>query len=266
MTPTPNMDTARVFFNIAQDLMNQPDLAAAHERIVSMASKVTGCYSASIVRVSSPATWSVSAGTHHDLAERLAQILTVTSEGPALQAQTTGRGISSPSLELEARWPEYSQRVVSVTAIRSEVAYPLRAGGHEFGVLVMQSTVDGYFKEDECAVAELFAGHAAMALMYASERNKTANLEIALTSNREIGKAIGILVATHRITEDQAFDALRTESQHAHRKLREVASDVVLTGELPSFAARLRRQRSQAAQSAPADQPHPTARRRLAIV
>ena len=258
MTVT-NVDVARLFFNIAHDLMTQPDLAATHERIVSMACKVTGCESASIFKASSPETWSVSAGTDADLAARLWQIMTVTSEGPALQAQATGQGVSSQSLEKESRWPEYAQRMVSVTPIRSEVAYPLRAGGHDFGVLVLQATAAGYFNEDECAIAELFAGHATMALMYASERNKTANLEIALTSNREIGKAIGILVATHRITEQHAFDALRAESQHAHRKLRDVANDVVLTGELPSLELYLRRKPSTAGKASPAP-------RRLVVV
>jgi GAF domain-containing protein len=258
MTVT-NVDAARLFLNIAHDLMTQPDLAATHDRIVSMACKVTGCESASIFKASSPEAWSLGAGTDADLAARLAHILAVTSEGPMLEAQATGRGVSSPALEQELRWPEYAQRVVSVTPIRSEVAYPLRAGGHDFGVLVLQATAAGYFNEDECAIAELFAGHAAMALMHASERNKTANLEVALTSNREIGKAIGILVATHRITEQLAFDALRAESQHAHRKLRDVASDVVLTGEVPSLALHLRRQQSPAGKAVPAP-------RRLVIV
>lgn len=255
MTLMPNVATARLFFNIANDLMSQPDLAATHERIVLIACKVTGAESASIVRANTPENWSVSATTDHDLAARLAQMLTVTSEGPALEAQTSGCGVSSGALERELRWPEYARRMVSVTAIRSEVAYPLRSGGHDFGVLVMHSPVDSYFSEDDCAVAELFAGHAAMALMVASERTKATNLEIALTSNREIGKAIGILVATHRITEQQAFDALRSESQHTHRKLRDVAGDVVLTGELPTLALRLRRQQAHAARAAVSSAP-----------
>lgn len=265
MTPTPTVNAARLFFNIAQDLMTQPNLAAAQEQVVSMASKVTGCTSASIVKAFPPGTWSVSAATDHDLAVRLTQITAATSDGPVPQAQATGRPVCSQSLEQELRWPEYAQRVVSVTGIRSEAVYPLRVNGEDFGVLVLHSTADGYFSEDECAVAEIFAGHAAMALMYANERNKTANLEIALESNREIGKAIGILIATHRITEQQAFDALRTESQHAHRKLRDVASDVVLTGELPSLAVRLRREQAAADHSASAHQPHQPTHRRLVV-
>lgn len=56
------------------------------------------------------------------------------------------------------------------------------------------------------------------------------NLQIALSTNREIGVAMGILMSRHRINQDQAFTMLRVLSQHTHRKLRDLASDVVFTG------------------------------------
>lgn len=64
-------------------------------------------------------------------------------------------------------------------------------------------------------------------------RERAANLEVALESNREIGAAIGILMARHAITSEHAFHLLRRASQLAHRKLRDIADDVVLTGCLP---------------------------------
>lgn len=67
----------------------------------------------------------------------------------------------------------------------------------------------------------------------ASARAKAANLEVALHTARQIGIAIGILMARHGLTEDQAFDALRTASQRSQVKLRDIAARVVLTGMLP---------------------------------
>lgn len=61
---------------------------------------------------------------------------------------------------------------------------------------------------------------------------QAANLEIALNSNRDIGTAIGILMSTHLVTQQQAFTMLRTASQHGHRKLRDIANDVIFTGSL----------------------------------
>jgi AmiR/NasT family two-component response regulator len=39
-------------------------------------------------------------------------------------------------------------------------------------------------------------------------------------------------MARHKVTDTQAFDMLRTASQRRHVKLRELAEDVLLTGEL----------------------------------
>lgn len=64
------------------------------------------------------------------------------------------------------------------------------------------------------------------------QRLRVANLEEALATNREIGQAIGILMASNRLTALQAFERLRTASQHSHRKLRDVAADVTEIGGL----------------------------------
>ncbi|MGY1604387.1 ANTAR domain-containing protein [Geodermatophilus sp. SYSU D00815] len=67
---------------------------------------------------------------------------------------------------------------------------------------------------------------------------RAGNLEVALTSNRRIGMAIGILMARHRLTEARAFDLLRQCSNRRNVKLAALAEDVVHTGELPSVPAR----------------------------
>ena len=64
------------------------------------------------------------------------------------------------------------------------------------------------------------------------ERDKIANLEIALINARRIGAATGILMAHRQITDEQAFDLLRRASQDKHRKLRDIAEDVIYTGRL----------------------------------
>lgn len=63
-------------------------------------------------------------------------------------------------------------------------------------------------------------------------QREVANLQIALQTSREIGAAIGILMANHRVSQAQAFDLLRTASQHRHYKLRDLAAEVALTGDL----------------------------------
>jgi transcriptional regulator with GAF, ATPase, and Fis domain len=229
----PNLDAARLFANVAQDLMTQPDLAATHERIVSMAVKLTGCTSAAILTVPPSAEVRITAGTDPLLIEPLSRIAAETGQGPTMQA-LRGRRVVAASLSNEGRWPAYARRVLAETEIRSEAAYPLQMDGADFGVLSLHSVEHDHFSDDLCAVAEIYASHALMALLHAKERHKATHLEIGLVSNREIGTAIGVLMTSCRITDQQAFDMLRIASQHHHRKLRDVAAEVALTGQLPA--------------------------------
>jgi hypothetical protein len=61
---------------------------------------------------------------------------------------------------------------------------------------------------------------------------RVANLERALVSNRRIGMALGILMARHGLTEQQAFDLLRQQSSRRNVKLAALAEEVVYTGDL----------------------------------
>ena len=65
------------------------------------------------------------------------------------------------------------------------------------------------------------------------EERRADNLNAALATREVIGQAQGILMERERISAAQAFDILRRASQHLNRKLRDVAQDLVDTGERP---------------------------------
>jgi len=79
----------------------------------------------------------------------------------------------------------------------------------------------------------VLAAHAAIAVSAARQREHVEQLEEALLSSREIGMAMGVLMGRGGVSKDEAFTLLRQASQHLRRKLREVAADVVETGQLP---------------------------------
>ena len=56
-------------------------------------------------------------------------------------------------------------------------------------------------------------------------------LQRALGSNRQIGMAMGILMERHRLTPEQAFDRLRDLSQRSNVKLRDLAEEIIYTGD-----------------------------------
>ena len=83
----------------------------------------------------------------------------------------------------------------------------------------------------------IFATLSALALggaqTHEDEDRRASNLNQALATRELIGQAQGILMERERITSDQAFDILRRASQHLNVRLREVAPDLVDTGDRP---------------------------------
>lgn len=61
---------------------------------------------------------------------------------------------------------------------------------------------------------------------------QVTHLKAALQSNRRIGIAMGIVMSQLRISDDEAFAALRQVSQRTNRKLHDVAEDVIYAGHL----------------------------------
>ena len=79
------------------------------------------------------------------------------------------------------------------------------------------------------------------ALELAQER--VANLELALIHSRDIGAAIGILMATRQLPPDEAFDLIRATSQNCNRKVRDIALDVMEQGCLPAYPQGMQEQK-----------------------
>jgi AmiR/NasT family two-component response regulator len=73
---------------------------------------------------------------------------------------------------------------------------------------------------------------------YQSARDMADNLQVALESRAVIDQAKGILIERYKLTPDAAFQLLARVSMHANRKVRDIADDLVHTGELPVVAPR----------------------------
>ena len=58
-------------------------------------------------------------------------------------------------------------------------------------------------------------------------REHAAQMEVALKSSRTIGAAIGLIMASRQVGEDEAFTILKRASQDSNRKLRDLAADLV---------------------------------------
>jgi AmiR/NasT family two-component response regulator len=61
-------------------------------------------------------------------------------------------------------------------------------------------------------------------------RATIVQLEAAVETGRRIGMAVGILMARQKLSGDAAWALLVTASQSQHRKVRDIAEDVIGTG------------------------------------
>nr|WP_255465666.1 ANTAR domain-containing protein [Cellulomonas sp. APG4] len=76
----------------------------------------------------------------------------------------------------------------------------------------------------------MFATHAAVALVGAEREQQ---LREALARRDVIGQAMGIVMERFGLAPDRAFGVLVRLSQHANRRLHEIAAEVVETRTLP---------------------------------
>jgi len=156
--------------------------------------------------------------------------------GPCVDALASDHAFCTGDLEHDPRWPTFGKRAAIEVGVHSMLAMRLfiQDGGQTetIGSLNLYSTQYDAFSDESALLGLVFATHAAIALDGAHAADEAANLRAAQGSNREIGMAMGVLMSRHRLTQTQAFDLLRMASQHTHRKLRDIAADVVETGML----------------------------------
>jgi hypothetical protein len=82
--------------------------------------------------------------------------------------------------------------------------------------------------------AAVLASFATVAIKAVAHGQDAVTLRRGLHSNRKIGKAVGMLMLLHHVSEDEAFNMLRRHSQELNIKLADVASMVIeRRGQLP---------------------------------
>jgi GAF domain-containing protein len=156
-------------------------------------------------------------------------------EGPCLDATSLGSPFYAEDLSDDERWPNFGSKA-TLLGIRSLHALPLRFNGTP-GALNLYARYPNAFGVIDRGKAVLLAAMADLALSSAEshedEERRNTTLHAALTTREIIGQAQGILMERERINSDRAFDVLRRASQHLNVKLRDIAQDLVDTGERP---------------------------------
>ncbi|MFR9802978.1 GAF and ANTAR domain-containing protein [Pseudonocardia sp. RS010] len=234
---TGGVELAERFARLARALRTAATPEDAQERITLYAvAAVPGCDHAGI-SLRDRHGGIVSVAPTGGTAKRVDEIQHEVGQGPCLGVLHDRIVCSVADLATDDRWPGFSRRAVAETDVRALLCFRLFVEDDVLGALTLSSATPGAFDDHAVAIGTVLAAHAALAVTDARNRRRCAELDEALRSSRDIGTAIGILMARHLITREQAFDRLRTASRRLHRKLRDLALEVVETGRLPAGAA-----------------------------
>jgi transcriptional regulator with GAF, ATPase, and Fis domain len=150
-----------------------------------------------------------------------------TREGPCLSAIRERDMYLTGDLAAERRWPAFSQRAVAETGVRSMLCFRLFVQEDALGALNLYNQDNDAFDERAQAFGAVLAAHGAIAMSAADEHEHAEHLEKALESSREIGVAVGIVMAQSRTDRAGAFQILSVASQRMNVKLRDIAARIV---------------------------------------
>lgn len=151
-------------------------------------------------------------------------------EGPCLQAVADRQPYQVDEMATCDRWSRWCRHAAE-RGIHSSLSLPLIVRDEPLGALNLYSHRPSAFATGDRETALMFADQAAVAMAntqtYAASVALTEQLREALTSRSVIDQAMGAIMTQWHCDQDQAFERLRTMSQHANRKLRLVARDIV---------------------------------------
>ncbi|MER6473988.1 GAF and ANTAR domain-containing protein [Streptomyces collinus] len=214
---------------MARDLLAQDSGTATLEKITACATElVEGCDAAGILILHGRQVETVApTGQVVIDSDRLQEQL---QEGPCFDAAHTHLGervfrIADFTAHTQ-RWPAYAPPAPKL-GLGSMMGFLLYTDDEDLGALNLYSHKPGAFTQNSETAGWLLASHAAVAF---SGARTHAQLEQAIATRHTIGEAMGILMGTRHLTEQQAFDVLRRYSQENNIKLRDVARRVCEQG------------------------------------
>ena len=171
------------------------------------------------------------------LAAELDQVQYDQSDGPCVEAATTGRLVTVLDTATEERFGRFPA-VAAQRGCRGVLSHPLPPQELISGGLNVYARTAQPLDERTREVAARFAAYAVVPVsnmyLYESAVGRAEHLRAALDSRAVIDQAKGILMERFKLSADQAFSALAQLSMESNTKVRDLAERFVETGELPT--------------------------------
>lgn len=173
----------------------------------------------------------VTVATTHDFPKLLDDVQREVGEGPCLSAAWNQHTIHIDDLAAEERWPQYREKALDRTPVRSVLSFRLFDDGQRLGALNFHAERAGSFTEESVEVGLVFAAHTTVAW---NSMRRQQQFQSALASRDIIGQAKGILMERFDINAVAAFELLARLSQQSNVKIAEIAQRLIAADHPPT--------------------------------
>ncbi|MFI6826278.1 GAF and ANTAR domain-containing protein [Kribbella sp. NPDC050241] len=219
-----------MFIELADTLVDDFDIIDFLDRLATRCSELLGVSACGILLVDHHGALNlVAASTEQARLVELTQLQN--SEGPCLEAFTTGRAVQCADLrEDSSRWPGFGAAALDAGYLAVH-ALPMRLRGTVLGAVNLFSATAGPLDDDTVALGQAMAAAASIGIIHqralARQEIVTEQLQSALNSRILIEQAKGFLTHSLSVGVDEAFAIMRSYARTHNRRLTDVANDVV---------------------------------------
>lgn len=168
-----------------------------------------------------------------DVVLRLDRLRDRLGEGPALDVLETNDYVVADNLVDDPRWPAFGERAARELGLRSIATYRLPLGRNRCAALVFASDWPSAFDETAVAIGAICAAYSSLVLVTEEVVGERVSHRRAIDVHREIGVAVGILLAEQDLAVEEAYGRLHRASQSLSQSLPQVAEHVIRHRALP---------------------------------
>ena len=222
----------RAFVQLADTLVDDFDLADFLHMLVEQCVDLLEVDAAGVLLAGQGGGVRMAAASS-ERAELLEVFVADTQDGPCVECIRTGRTVTSHDLAGDPqRWPRFAA-AASTCGYRAAIALPLRLRREVIGALSLLDTQPNGVHSMAAQLGQALADVATIGILQQRAIDHAGvvaeQLQSALTSRVIIEQAKGMLAAhsNGRLIPDEAFAALRGYGRSHHRRLTELAAQVV---------------------------------------
>jgi transcriptional regulator with GAF, ATPase, and Fis domain len=227
-------DPATVFSALAEIIYQGTESSEVYAAIcVAATLVVTGCDHASLL-VRHDSRY-VTVGASDRIAQRIDDMERQAGDGPCVDAIEEETPQIETDLTTPNQWPHLAAKMLAETPVRGAMGFRILVDRRKTGALNLFSDKAGVFDTESAGQAIVLASFASVAINAVAQGDDVSTLRRGLLSNREIGKAVGMLMMLYNVDEQEAFNVLRRYSQDLNIKLADVARSVIDSRGKPMF-------------------------------